>query len=205
MRFKCTICHRFASPHLQGVLQHIGSVHSFEPGFKVTCGISGCSRTYGNFRSFQKHIRRRHVAVLDESETNAEYDPGCDLEELEVSSSLVSDDNEQGHSSTLKRSDALFLLKTKEIGRVSQVTLDSIVGDLTELFQARVTKLKEDVQSVLQHSSSLQETVTAINMAFNKEDILKPFAGLESEYLQKKYFEKEMNMLVCLAYTLHSL
>ena len=145
-------------------MRHVGSVHSFEPDFKITCGIGGCARQYRNFRSFQKHIRRRHAFVLDERKVNEQHDSDNVSEGMEVTSPLVSD-NEQLQSSVLKHSAALFLLKSKEMGRVSQVALNSIVSDVTELFQARLTKLKHDVISVIQNSTSAQvsdETVTII-------------------------------------------
>ena len=41
-----------------------------------------------------------------------------------------------------------------------------------------------------------KDVVAAIERSFNKEEILRPFAGLESEYFQKKYFKEELNMMV---------
>ena len=124
---------------------------------------------------------------------------GEDLQELVVNSPPISDHDEV-QISILKRSAALFLMKTKEISRVSQVALDSIVCDVTELFQARVEKLKHDVKSVIQHSTGAQvssETMVGIDSVFNEEEILRPLSGLEYEYQQMKYFKEELNMLVC--------
>ena len=180
-------------------MRHVGSVHSFEPDFKITCGIGGCARQYRNFRSFKKHIHRRHAFVLDESRVDDQHDSDIHCEEEEITRPF-STDNEQLYSSDLKRSAALFLLKSKEMGRVSQVALNSIVSDVAQLFQARVTKLKHEVISALQNSTSTRasdETVTTIDRLFDQEEICNPFSGLEYEYQQKKYFKEELNMLVC--------
>lgn len=198
MRFTCTICHRFASPKLQRVMRHIGSVHSHEPYFKVTCGIGECPRTYVNFRSFQKHIRRVHVAVLNENEVSSSSDPSqFDTDEHnDLGTSSV---HNQTSSSSLRRNAALFLLKTKEKGRVSQVTLDELVSDLTSFVQVRLHEVHQEVKCVISQSNvPVSDVVTAaIERSFNKEEISRPFAGLESSYLQKKYFKEELKMLVC--------
>ena len=138
MRFSCTICHKFASPTLKCVMRHIGSVHSHEPYFKVTCGISGCPRTYVNFRSFQKHIRRVHVAELNETEVSSSSDPS-QFDTDHHSSLGTSSVHDHTSSSSLKHSAALCLLKTKEKGRVSQATLDELVFDLTSFFSSSIT------------------------------------------------------------------
>ena len=107
---------------------HIGSVHSYEPNFKVVCGIEVCPRTYENFRSFKKHIHRIHANTLPANETNSTTDPPrSDIEDVEPG---IKAGNQ---IPSLKCSAELFLLKTKEKRRVSQVTLDELVPDLTSL------------------------------------------------------------------------
>ena len=168
MRFSCNVCHRFASPNLKGVMRHIGSVHSFEPGFNVTCGISGCARSYQNFRSFQRHIARRHSAALNVvAESNNEEDSTFydAFNDSPQSPSLPSNDPIKPN---LKRSAALFLLKTKEISGVTQRALNDVIGGVTQLLDA--------------HCGDFS---------------IRPFEGLESEYLQQKYFEEELHLLVC--------
>ena len=121
MRFTCTICRSYASPNPRGVLRHIGSVHSYEPDFKVTCGIGGCPRTYVNFRSFQKHIRRMHTTENDIDLSIGPQPPDVsDGEDIELDNPNVC------HQTlcSLKHGAALFLLKTKEKGRVSQATFN---------------------------------------------------------------------------------
>ena len=47
----------------------IGLVHSFDPGFTVTCGVDGCPKTFTKYNSFRKHILRHH-RVLSLKSTN---------------------------------------------------------------------------------------------------------------------------------------
>ena len=123
------MCNKFTAVDLRAVLRHIGSVHSFEPGFLITCGVSGCARTYHNFRSFQKHVSKDVLdkALQQSCEDEAELSVSdCQNEFDEVEPEIYKPD--------LQRSAAL--LKAKEVGRLSQAALNLIVEGVTELFQA---------------------------------------------------------------------
>ena len=48
-----------------------------------------------------------------------------------------------------KQQMALFLLKTKEIRKVSQVALDGIIEDFTLILQETIQRLREEVNSCL--------------------------------------------------------
>ena len=69
MAFVCSLCHQFASPTFRGVFKHIGIIHSFEPNFKVTCGISGCEATFTVYSSWRSHIYRKHRNEMLETST----------------------------------------------------------------------------------------------------------------------------------------
>lgn len=180
MKFSCTICNRFAAGDLYAVLRHVGSTHSFEPDFQITCGVSNCSRTYKNFRSFRKHVLRMHAHALDASysssstsnmviPSNVSADSDSDVSnEVDVLPDTDTSHSQDLHKVDLQKSAALFLLKIKEVGRISQAALNTVIEGVTELIQAH------------EHNSKLQ-----------------PFRGLETEFLQRKYFENELDLLVC--------
>lgn len=58
----CKLCS--TTSHLRSqmkeYLQHINLFHAHQPDFKITCGISGCHRTYTNFRTFRHRIYDVH-------------------------------------------------------------------------------------------------------------------------------------------------
>lgn len=141
MRFTCTICHRFAHPILQGVLKHVGSVHSHEHDFRVICGTGGCSKSYTNYRSFQKHIHQIHITSLQENDKIPVDDS------LLVPEGNEGDDHDDPHRTSiiankrsLKCNAALLLLKTK--WDESQLTLN-IVFDLSNFIQVQMDELQE--------------------------------------------------------------
>ena len=133
------------------IVRHMSAVHAHDPGFNITCGIQGCTRTYTNFYSFKKHLYWKHRDSLtmstvereDISITDFEDYAGGSNEELciQPASSKTHTDHEQQI--------ALFLLKSKEIRKVSQVSLDGLIDDFTSLLSFKVHTLESNVQSCL--------------------------------------------------------
>ena len=52
------------SPKFSRILNHIWNIHSLEPGFPYTFGISSCPRNYTNLQSFKRHDRDKHVCFF---------------------------------------------------------------------------------------------------------------------------------------------
>ena len=86
---------------------------------------------------------------------------------------------------SLKCGAALFLLKTKEKGRVSQAT-NELVTDFTSFIQVRLDEVQREVKSIIQQGDIQisSDTISAIDHAISKREISRPFTGLESEYHQ---------------------
>ena len=109
--------------------------------------------------------------ALDENaETTSQPTSQHHADEYDVASEA------SGHTQlSLKRNSALFLLKTKEKGRVSQLLLDELVSDLTTFIQDRILKVKQGVDLIIKNSCPEMsiETKDAIERCFNKEEITK--------------------------------
>lgn len=63
-RLVCPICPyqdtAYRRMELKHYLSHIREVHSYLPGFSITCGMYGCPRTFRNFLTFRSHIYDLH-------------------------------------------------------------------------------------------------------------------------------------------------
>ena len=59
MAFQCPLC-AFVAATLALILSHLRLVHANDPDFNVTCGISGCVRTFKKFRALYQHVYRNH-------------------------------------------------------------------------------------------------------------------------------------------------
>ena len=60
----CALCPHERTAHLHfdltGFLKHMKLFHAYQAGIRVTCGISGCQRSFSNFRTFQDHVSAMH-------------------------------------------------------------------------------------------------------------------------------------------------
>ena len=130
----CRICCKYAATTLKAVIRHIGAVYAHDPNLYIRCGINGCSRVYTVFHSFRRHFYHKHrhvetlgtlgnLSITDEAHFDNDY-----TEESSVA--LMSEPSPMD----MKRQAALFLLKAKEIHKVSESALDGLIPDLTILF-----------------------------------------------------------------------
>ena len=175
LKCTCSLCYSFASPNFETVLRHIRSIHSFEPNFHITCGVNGCPQTYTSNRSYRKHILKTHGSWVKES------DSGCHREEENEDFDLNNNSPQSSFCETVEKpamyDAALFILKAKEVRRISQRALNGILCDVSELQRNRIMSLANEVNQGL------------VDMNAKVDDIIKGrvdaslFEGLETEYL----------------------
>lgn len=107
----------------------------------------------------------------------------------------VLEHNEHGSMPNPKRAAALFVLKTREEGRLTQRALNQVVQSAASLCEEVVGTIQEGVREALK-SISLPKTDqnTVLNrLASVSRD---PFEGLMTEYKQEKYYTENFNYLV---------
>ena len=204
----CWICYEVAAPNLKGILRHMAAVHAHDPNFSVCCGIEGCTRTYFNFYSFKKHLYRKHRCSLEMMHPFVSNSPldmtGGDAEEVvsvgERSDLPVDGDqpDKQLPSFEYMKQTSLFLLKVKEIWKVSQVALDGLIADVTSMLQRTINQIKHEVSTVLQSNGVSLSTFSGLEDVFNDPRWNEPFKGLDSVFLQEKFYQEHLNVLVSL-------
>ena len=145
--YVCTICNLFAGKSFSTVLRHMGT-HRYDPGLRIRCGINSCTDQYKNFESFRSHVYRKHREALinasnpaptqaitngrlgqEESGTDGDLQMdgwGNDLMEFEKKRYVDADP---------QRLAALFLLKTREERKITQVALNGIVQDFRGIWR----------------------------------------------------------------------
>ena len=55
----CQLCD-FIAPSLKYLLKHLRQVHSHQPGFRITCRLSGCQRVFRTFDVYRNHVYAIH-------------------------------------------------------------------------------------------------------------------------------------------------
>ena len=94
-----------------------------------------------------------------------------------------------------KRSAALFLLKTREEGRLTQKALNQVVQSTSSLCDQVVSNLKAQVTQVIQKvglNEADQKTILDSLGGISCD----PFEGLRTEYKQEKFYKENFNYLV---------
>ena len=110
-------------------------------------------------------------------------------------SSLLND-VESSPESLMKRNSALFLMKTKNEGRLTQSALKDITNGTSDLCQQALQQLKRKVSDIVDGDWEMQpekkkEICTQINAI---EMTL--FEGLDSEHKQEKYYRDNFGYMV---------
>ena len=184
-------------------MRHIGAVHSHEDGFRVRCGFDSCPRVLTNYRAFRRHLRRRHGYCLKTC------NPAIGEEQLEggntTSNSWAGGEPEnipslepEFHHDPIsdKRSDAMYILKLKEKYKLAQTTVDYILGDTEEIAGRLVSRLQHRLITTLSEAGVNALEIPGFREVFEGPEVLRPFSGLNIEYLQDKYFRENMGLVV---------
>ena len=95
----------------------------------------------------------------------------------------------------MKKSAALFILKMREVKCLPQKTIDNLIDDTTELVSTAVATERITIKNIM--------SKTGIDVSSN-QDLLDHlectetsiFKGLETEYMQTKYFKEKFHLLV---------
>ena len=94
----------------------------------------------------------------------------------------------------LHRSAALFILKAREIHKITQTSLDYLLGDISSFMDMNRTRLRQKITVALKEKGiDMEGDLLAFS---NSPDIANPFEGLHTEYLQRQFFMKYFNLVV---------
>lgn len=208
MVLHCSFCSFHCRVRLD-LIKHVFSSHSLEPTFTFVCAIKGCPHCFkfgATYSSFKSHCSRKHpkwqqyvndvsdpdppeieVTML-ESHSNPEDPINDDSTELQHQScgSLESvnrstDMTEQVSMLHVQKSSALFLLSCKERFRLPQTAINFAVGAVNAIVNDVCDLAKQSIKHTLSTNTS---TSLAIQQCRD------PFASLETEYRQTKFYRE---------------
>ncbi len=190
--FQCNYC-SFRCMAWKNHMRHTFECHSSLPNFRFSCGISGCLQTFRTFSGMSSHLWRQHSSHITQLESDEMFDLGAEDNSLSsVQETNDEDTAEEGLFSPAltngmaKRSTALLLLTLKERHRLTQTAINFSIFQIKQLLKYLLDDVKESVCQNL----SIDET--NIQDCFNVD----PFEGLETEYLQTKFYINHFNLVV---------
>ena len=89
-----------------------------------------------------------------------------------------------------RRASALFLLKLKEKRHLTQAAIDDVVEGSRLLFSQTAQRIRAGINEELAQKG-VEMDVTPVF-----ENLVDPFNGLETQYLQEKYFIEKFGLIV---------
>ena len=210
--YVCQLCAKYASRQFESVLRHIGAVHSNESNFNVFCGIEQCPRNFKNYHALRRHIREKHPFMLsrptsssslpevssaadqqqpaDDSEDAAEQlDQQPEISECERQHCEYAADDDD----IRKRTEAIHVLKFKEKYKLSQSTVEDIVGDVGEITADVVSRLHKRVANLLAEKQIAVDD--EIEDLFTDTSLI-PFRDLKTKHRQDQYFQDHLGLVV---------
>lgn len=219
MVFHCSYCSFHCRARLD-LIKHVFSSHSIEPTFTFVCAIKGCPHCFkfgATFSSFKSHCNRKHPNWQQYVDDATDPDPPAsalhDVPMLEPLSNLdVSIDNdgtelehqsiesinrstsintEQVSMLQVQKSSALFLLSCKERFKLPQAAINFAVGAVNAIVNDVCDLAKQSIEQAL-------STNTSASLAI--QQCRDPFASLETEYRQTKFYREVFGLVVSMIY-----
>ena len=81
--------------------------------------------------------------------------------------------------------------------KISQVHLEHLIGDVNELLERKVYNLRKMLFQVLEeHGIQISNDVNDSLMEVITKTLSNPFSGLETNYLQLKFFQENFGVIV---------
>ena len=169
-----------------------------------TCCVEGSVKTTRNYSTLMSHLSHKHPDVdLDELVQSFEDDElvqSFEDDEMHIDHLCDGDDedevNQPPHSpivNNLERSAALFLLTLKEKYQLTQSAVDFAISQVKEMMFYDM----EDKRAELEKALGQIDVESSVKLGVS--DCLKyrnPFSGLETEYMQAKYYREHFGLVV---------
>lgn len=151
---------------------------------------------YRNYHSFRKHLWRAHKEDLSVGPESADPDPvdnSVNVDEVEFPCR-----NSEESIVDSKRSAALFVLKTQEIHKVSQIALDDLIAEFSFICSSELNLLQTKVFKCLGQAEVNLLEVEGLRSIFSTCTLRDPFCGLTTPYLRDSYIQKHFGLVVSL-------
>lgn len=210
--YKCQYC-SYCCSTWRLYTRHVFESHSSVPNFSFVCGINGCTRTFCKYSTIKSHIARKHCdvdldtvevgrntslslesSVADNIEDSTPESIESQVDSMEVCADCIVSSNQ------MQKTAALYLLTLKERYKITQTAVDFVVSQTKHIVDNVVTNLCSAAEKEIKKLSCLNdEDASGILSVFT--DVRDPFLGLETHYLQCKFYEEYFGFLVSIFLT----
>ena len=206
---ECALCGA-RSPTLSLWLSHLRQVHRTDTNLSLHCPISFCSKTFKKVNSFCSHMYRLHreaiitksgmesesASTAEQSETVATDFCSTSAAAGQMSEELQYDVHQLLGIDSLeqRRKSSLFLFQLKEERCVLQAAINDVVKGCKSVFEHTLCRVKAGVKHKLSQSGIDPSDVEGLEDIFS--EVIDPFDGLETAYLQDKFISGNLSYIV---------
>jgi len=178
----CSMC-PFFSVEVDELVHHFTTKHRNSTNFIIHCSAVGCGVSFNSLRQFQKHCSRQHQNILLNQEELEDNDVIVQDNDVILQDNVV---NEDQNVNELTFCEAQFILKLKNEHNLSQRAIEDIIISTKFVLKQYSNVTKNQLHAHL-NNGTLNAAI--LDESFGGE----PFEGLETEYLQEKFFEKNLS------------
>lgn len=191
---RCFIC-KCDSDAPKSLVKHLKLIHGLCSGrtLHIKCGQVGCSRSFGSFSGFRKHLNRCHVSGSFESVQDGEFSlykavmDTRDASDVEMVTESLEADTDL--SSTNIVNSCASVISDMEAAGVGQSLVNSVVISMEEIVKDIQHHAKETV--IKNVFSSERDTVMCKKVEACFEELENPFTILNSEYKRSKFLSSK--------------
>ena len=108
----------------------------------------------------------------------------------------MADDDTRDTDSPMKRSAALFLMKAKTEGRLTQSALRDVTNGASSLSQQVCERMKRKISHIIDGDREIEPEKKREICAHIDSIEMGLFEGLETEFLQEKYYKDKFGYMV---------
>ena len=166
-RFHCPMCNNCRLPRIQLMLQHISRIHSSSPSFHITCGLDECLRTYTNYGSYQKHVKKMHSHYFGIAEESSGIITDNIIADDMSMAELDQEFNDEESTSCMvpplseiqkKCLRAKWVLKIRETNSLTQSCTEKLLNDITDMYADLIDELKVSRLTVVSRAAKQSRT-----------------------------------------------
>lgn len=196
----------FGSPTRSLWLSHLRSVYGEDENFSIVCQIDNCCRSYQKCSSFVSHVYRQHRGVLICNERRSTVNTALEsntavfqhaIENISIENSndyteLQYTVDELLHNDSLvqKRKAALYILNLKDVHGLSESAIEHIIREANSMHLHTLGRIRAKISDHLSRNS------IDLDLSDVYEEVKNPFCGLDSTYLQEKFYREHFGCIV---------
>ena len=113
-------------------------------------------------------------------------------------SGIINSQENFDHEEAIKKSRALFILRTAEVRKLTLTAVNNTLSDIQHLVEDALTVAQSKIERVLESHGINASNIPGFHTSFTSD--MCPFAGTETEYLEMKYFRETLGLIVSLCF-----